>query len=261
MRLVNALAICAGLLLSGCQTVQHTTPSGKAETTIANTTTDQVKAEIVNGMMTAGYIIRQDTPYALSFDKQLQDFGAMFVYGSQYDSFPSSRVSFAIAQVGSNVRIVSDVAVITNPGSAFERRTATNNSTDGAQVQAMLDGLKRRLNPSADERVLSQKNIYIGVSAVSPQRAMQLGQKCTNHAPSQPGLCIVEVSPGSPAAKAGVSKGDVLISVNNKPMLIEPDLPSAMAPLSAGAAVPISYLKKGKTTTASVTIAQRPPEI
>jgi hypothetical protein len=239
-----ALAVFA-LAFGGCQTVQHNTPSGKAEVQIANVTTDQVKAEIVNGMMTSGWIIQQDTPYALSFDKPVQNVMAAALLGSQYDATPTSRVTFVIAQNGPNVRIVTDIAIITNPGSGFERRTPTNNSADGAHVQAMLDGLAGKLNPSASAKTLVAKNIWFGAQAVSLTRAQQLGQKCPGQALTQQGLCLMDVAAGSPAAAAGLKKGDLLLSINDKPLLIETDFQDTLATLTNGQTVVVRYQRKG----------------
>lgn len=46
-------------------------------------------------------------------------------------------------------RVVADFAIITNPGSSFERRTDFNNNQDSVQIQSMLDQIKAELEKPA----------------------------------------------------------------------------------------------------------------
>lgn len=121
------------LALGGCAApIQHQTASGRPETLIHNTSADSVKSAIVNGMMSKGYRITRDTPYEIAFDKPVENIADQVLLGSKYDSQPSARVSYTLASVGADVRVIADMAIITNPGSAFERRTEMNNGQDRA---------------------------------------------------------------------------------------------------------------------------------
>ncbi len=64
---------------------------------------------------------------------------------------------------------------------------------------------------------------------------------------TQAGLCVIEMAPGSPAVLAGVKAKDVLLSINGKPMLAEGDVAEAIAPLTVGQPVTLTYLREAQT--------------
>jgi hypothetical protein len=55
------------------------------------------------------------------------------------------RWIIAVTPANDNVRVVADIAVITNPGSAFEQRTKMNHGRESANLQATLNAIKARL--------------------------------------------------------------------------------------------------------------------
>jgi hypothetical protein len=131
------------LTLGGCAApVQHQTASGRPEVLIHNTNSESVKSAIVNRMLSDRYRITRDTPYEIAFDKAVENIAAQVLLGSEYDSQPNARISYTLASVGADVRVIADMAIITNPGSAFERRTEMNNGQDSPMVQTFLDGIK-----------------------------------------------------------------------------------------------------------------------
>lgn len=145
---VIARALALALCCTGCVApVSHTTASGKPEVTIQRTTADAVKSAIVNRMVNGGYRITKDTPYEVAFDRPVQNIAAQVLLGSKYDSQPNARVSYMIATIGADVRVVSDMAIITNPGSGFEQRTEMNNSQDSSDVQRLLNEIKYTVEP------------------------------------------------------------------------------------------------------------------
>ncbi|OHV12240.1 S1C family serine protease [Kushneria phosphatilytica] len=73
------------------------------------------------------------------------------------------------------------------------------------------------------------------------------------------GVIVSDVVNGSPADKAGVKPGDVLLSVDGKTML---DAQSAMvdvAELDPGEKLPLKLYRDGKTIQVTVTVGIRPP--
>ncbi|RKR02516.1 serine protease DegS [Kushneria sinocarnis] len=74
------------------------------------------------------------------------------------------------------------------------------------------------------------------------------------------GVVVSDVVDGSPAARAGVKAGDVLLSVNGKTML---DAQSAMvdvAELDPGQQLPLKLYRDGQTIQVTVTVGTRPPD-
>jgi hypothetical protein len=79
-----------------------------------------------------GYRITKDSQFQISFDKPSENIALNVLLGSKYT--PDTRVSY------------DDLAVITNPGSAFEWRTEINDGPMSAEVQAFLTLHEPELN-------------------------------------------------------------------------------------------------------------------
>jgi S1-C subfamily serine protease len=71
------------------------------------------------------------------------------------------------------------------------------------------------------------------------------------------GLQIAEVIEGSPAAKAGLEKGDIVVKINGKALRGEEGLQKFMAGAKAGQSCELTVLRKGKEKKISVTLAER----
>jgi hypothetical protein len=147
MRILIVFAVA--LFCGSCShPVQHETASGHPEVTVQNVAADKVKAALVNKMLNKGYRITRDTQFELAYDKPVENVMASVLLGSKYDSQPNARVAYSIAQVGKDVRVVADLAVITNPGSAFERRTDLNRGVESPKVQTFLDDMASEVRPT-----------------------------------------------------------------------------------------------------------------
>lgn len=73
------------------------------------------------------------------------------------------------------------------------------------------------------------------------------------------GVVVNDVSPGGPAAMAGIRQRDVLLRIGSEDILDPSDLRRHEASLKPGEAVQVSGLRYGAPFTASVTPVQRPP--
>jgi len=70
------------------------------------------------------------------------------------------------------------------------------------------------------------------------------------------GALVAEVAPDSPAAKAGIKQGDVIVGVAGHPVTRSSDLPAVIANIEPGHPVALSVLRDGKTMTLNPTIAR-----
>jgi serine protease Do len=84
-------------------------------------------------------------------------------------------------------------------------------------------------------------------------RSFKLNQKS--------GALITEVSKDSPAERAGLKKGDVIIRFDGKPVNDVADLRNRVALLSPGTAIECVIFRKEKEQTISVKVEEQPAEL
>jgi S1-C subfamily serine protease len=71
------------------------------------------------------------------------------------------------------------------------------------------------------------------------------------------GVKFSDVKPGSPAAKAGLRAGDILVQFGDLPIKNLYDFTDALRRSKVGDVVEVKVLREGKPVTASVTLEQR----
>jgi serine protease Do len=71
------------------------------------------------------------------------------------------------------------------------------------------------------------------------------------------GIVVERVEPGSPADKAGLRPGDVITSVNGKPVLTGNDLVNPIVATPIGGSVQVTYVRDKQSHDASVGVADR----
>jgi serine protease Do len=74
------------------------------------------------------------------------------------------------------------------------------------------------------------------------------------------GELIAGVEPGQPAEKAGIRRGDVVVSVNGQPVTPDQTLSYLVSNTDIGARIPIELIRDGRRQTLTVTVGERPPE-
>jgi serine protease Do len=74
------------------------------------------------------------------------------------------------------------------------------------------------------------------------------------------GALVSTVEPGSPAEKAGVKSGDVIVAVDGKAIDQSVDLPRIIGETRPGTAVALQVWRKGATQTLRVTVGEMPAE-
>jgi serine protease Do len=92
--------------------------------------------------------------------------------------------------------------------------------------------------------------IGVQVQNVTPELAKSFGM-------SEPrGALVAEVNPGSPAQKAGIHRGDIIIEFNGHPIHEMNELPRLVADTAPGSKATVKVLRKGKEKTLKLTIVQ-----
>ena len=74
------------------------------------------------------------------------------------------------------------------------------------------------------------------------------------------GALVSQVIAKSPAEKAGLKAGDVILSFNNKPILDSSDLPPLVGRVPVGSKARVNLLRNGRKVSLDVTIEQLPSD-
>ena len=74
------------------------------------------------------------------------------------------------------------------------------------------------------------------------------------------GALVAEVTPGSPASHAGIEKGDIILSVNGKPISDSPQLRMTISLMQPGSPVSLKLLRDGAEREVSARLEEMPIE-
>lgn len=85
-----------------------------------------------------------------------------------------------------------------------------------------------------------------------------LGVSVAESANTEQGVPIVRVTPDSPAAKAGLKPGDILLSYNGETIMGPQQLGRLVWETSPGRHIKVQYIRDGKTATLTVTTGSPP---
>jgi S1-C subfamily serine protease len=96
---------------------------------------------------------------------------------------------------------------------------------------------------------------YIGVEMPTPELAQKLGLAETE------GALITGVAPDSPAARCGLRPGDVVRTVNGRPVKGVQQLREMIVGTEAGKELEIGFLRGGVAMAVKAKVAEMPPEL
>jgi serine protease Do len=97
---------------------------------------------------------------------------------------------------------------------------------------------------------------YLGIlpQDLSPALAKEFGRSESG------GVLVGQVEPGTPAAKAGLQRGDIILQVNGQDVNGREDLSTRIAALEPGTPVQLKVWRNGKTLEIPITLATLPPD-
>jgi S1-C subfamily serine protease len=118
--------------------------------------------------------------------------------------------------------------------------------------------------PSPDRRSDSPVIEKFEWSTAKPRlgvAVVQLTPELRTHfgAPDHSGVMVARVEPGSPAAKAGVQVGDILVDVRGHSIDDASDVRSALAAVGKGQTAAIKLMRERKQVTVTATITSDAP--
>ncbi len=94
----------------------------------------------------------------------------------------------------------------------------------------------------------------VQIQSLNEDAALALGL------PDESGAIVAEIIEGSPAAKAGVKQGDVVLKMNGTPIKDNRDLSRKVAALQVGQSAAFTVWRDSRQVNLTVTIAKRPGE-
>jgi serine protease Do len=114
-------------------------------------------------------------------------------------------------------------------------------------AKPVIDSLRRGERPQRG---------YLGVSLQPLDENIAAGLGL----PKDQGELVRSVVTGGAADRAGLRQGDVILTVNGRPVTPDDTVSYLIANTTVGARVPVEIIRQGRRQTVSVTVAQRPTE-
>lgn len=111
-------------------------------------------------------------------------------------------------------------------------------------AKSILDHLKRY-------KKVRRGFIGVQVMSVTPEIAARAGRNTTE------GALVVELMPGSPALRAGLQRGDIIIRVNNRNIENSGELVELLGEAAIGSTVQITVWRGGRTISLSIRVEER----
>ncbi|MFL5601009.1 MAG: S1C family serine protease [Gemmatimonadaceae bacterium] len=132
----------------------------------------------------------------------------------------------------------------------------------GLNNSALARGTPMALPAAAVDRVVDElletghvRRPFIGVAVQPVELSASLVSQ--HELGKDAGLLIVSIADASPADRAGMMLGDVLLEANGQPLGRPDDLLDALSSVSGGGAITLKFLRGGVVKSASVTPADR----
>jgi serine protease Do len=132
--------------------------------------------------------------------------------------------------------------------------TAVNPQANTIGFAVPIDMVKEILPQLEEHGRVVRGWLGVAVQRVTPELAdaMEL--------PSQRGALVAEVTPGSPAERGGLERGDVILRFGDREIERMRELPRAVAATPPGARVEVEVLRDGRPERLSVEVAEQPDE-
>ena len=141
-----------------------------------------------------------------------------------------------------------------SPQTKKETRIYRGNGDSDAPSQGERKEIRVRRNDDSEEAQV--QGGYLGVRVQDITRELQRAKDL----PNAEGALINRVEPESPAAAAGIRRGDVIVELDRQAIGDASDLISGVGGLEPGAKISVVVLRNGTRKSLTVTLGKRPKE-
>jgi serine protease Do len=106
------------------------------------------------------------------------------------------------------------------------------------------------------------EHAYLGVQMadLSPELRDQLNQKYKLKIDAEKGVLVLKVIPNSPASAGGIKSGDLVQSINDKPIRTSDDIQQAVEMARPGGMITIQVKQQGQSRNLRITLSKLEPE-
>ena len=129
---------------------------------------------------------------------------------------------------------------------------AVNSAGQGIGFAIPINMAKSLLPQLKENGGVTRSWLGVSIQEVTPELAQSFGLD------SPTGALVSEVIDGSPAARAGVEPGDVVVGFDHKKVTTNTDLPLLAATAGVGKKVDLEVIRDGKALRLGVTLGERP---
>ncbi|MBS0970487.1 serine endoprotease DegS [Chimaeribacter arupi] len=172
---------------------------------------------------------------------------------------PSGRQNFLQTDASIN-RGNSGGALVNTLGELVGINTLSfDKSNDGETPEGIGFAIPTALATKVMEKLIRDGRVirgYIGIGGreISPMHTPNSGLDRIQ------GIVVNEVTPGGPAAKAGMQVNDVIVSLNHKPAISAIETMDQVAEIRPGSVIPVEIMRNGHKQTLQVTIQEYPSQ-
>jgi len=136
-------------------------------------------------------------------------------------------------------------------GNVVGINTAIHAAAQGIGFAVPVNMAKKFIRDVLEKGRVSRGWLGVGIQELTPSLARSMGL------PEARGVLVSQVFPGSPAEKAGIQRGDVILSVDDQPTNDPPTLTRIVGLAESGREIALRVLRNGKERTFRATLTER----
>lgn len=194
------------------------------------------------------YVIAVGNPFGLSHSVTsgiVSALGRDRGPGDGYQDFIQTDASINPGNSGG--ALVNSKGELIGINTAIVTRSGGNNGIGFAVPTRLVQGVMRQLVSYGEVR---RGRIGVAIGDISPTLKEGLGL------PTLDGALVSDVTDDSPAAKAGIESGDIIVAFNGDDILDASDIRNAVGLVEPGQRVDITYLRDGKRRSTRIEVEE-----